>query len=308
VSCVASLLQACARRPDTFEERVVHAIDAERLHLRQRLKTLLTFGALAGGVWCATANGGPYPFYQHLTADWLAGPWPPISALLCGLTILIPLRQVLAAVVRDRADAGDDTAARGSDWANPSRRREPVMFLGAAPADRVVETDQPSRLRGLASRLLTVLLILSVIEMIVGGLLWWRGQARADYIGWSGDGTHLGLLSEDGIVRLEYTDDETTPAGWRAISMDPSPRLRGWQSSWRGDLEHANRVGGAYGVAWQERRTSRAGYRFGDRTRRSLYLSHPFLVGVGLVLPLACVGWGALKSRKPDGGDVDFVV
>jgi hypothetical protein len=215
------------------------------------------------------------------------------------VTILLPLRLLLAALLRDRPE--EDRDAASSDWSLPSRRREPVMFLGSPSAAREVVVHAPSRLRNLGSRVLGVLLIVSVIELLAGGLLWWRGQAHADYVGWSGEGVHLGLLSEDGIVRLEYTDDETIPTGWRAVSMDPSPRLRGWQSSWRGDLEHATRVGGAYGVAWQGRRTSRAGYRFGDRPRRSLYLSHPFLVGVGLLLPLGCVGYGALKRREPDG-------
>lgn len=278
-------------------------IDAERWQLRDRLKTLLILVALAGGVWCATAKAGPYPFYQRLTADWLAGPWPPLSALLCVMTILLPLRLLLAALLRDRPDDGRDTA--GSDWSLPSRRREPVMFLGSATADREPATDRPPLLRKVAARVLCVLLVVSVIELLAGGLLWWRGQTRADYVGWSGDGVHLGILNEDGIVRLEYTDDEATPAGWRAISTDPSPRLHGWQSSWRGDLAHATRVGGAYGVAWQERRTSRAGYRFGDRARRPLYLSHPFLVGVGLLLPLAYVAYGTMKPRTAEGDEFD---
>lgn len=175
------------------------------------------------------------------------------------------------------------------------------LAMSAAPAD--VEAEGVSRHRPVLSFVVSALVIVSVIGSLLVGLLWGRGTTRADYLGWSGDGTHVGLLSEDGIVRLEYTDDEAVPAGWRAVSMEASPRLGGWQSSWRGDLVRATRVGGAYGVAWQERRTTRTGYRFGDRTRRSLYLSHPFLLGLGLIVPLArfaCGAWAARPRPEDD--------
>jgi hypothetical protein len=268
---------------------------------------LLGLAAFAAGVWCASAGAGPYPFYQRLTTEWLAGPWPPVSALLCALTLLLPLRLLAALFLRETADNDGDNVVP-SDWAQPNRRRDPVMYLATPTArDEDQAAARPSRVRRLASCLLSVLMVTSILGSLAGGILWWRGTTSTDYLGWSADGVHLGLLSEDGIVRLEYTRDETIPAGWRAISADPSPRLGGWQSSWRGDLAHATRVGGAYGVAWQERRTTRSGYKFGDRPRRSVYLSHPFLVGVGLLLPLAYAACRAAAARQSDGDD-DFVV
>lgn len=177
------------------------------------------------------------------------------------------------------------------------------MYLAMERAPFEVESGDAVRERPVLSFLVSVVVIVSVFASILVGVLWWRGTTRADYLGWSGDGTHVGLLSEDGIVRLEYTDDEAMPAGWRTVSMDASPRLGGWQSSWRGDLVGARRVGGAYGVAWQERRTTRTGYRFGDRTRHSLYLSHAFLLGVGLLAPLArfaCSAWAARPRPEDD--------
>jgi hypothetical protein len=140
---------------------------------------------------------------------------------------------------------------------------------------------------GVLGKAWRLLLVGSVLTSIAAGVLWWRGQTRADYVGWSGGDVHLGLLNEDGIARLEWSSDQAIPAGWRALTMSPSPRLRGWQSSWEGDLSAATRVGGQYGVSWRVWKTGRGAFAHGGRPRRSLYLSHPFLAGVGLVLPAA---------------------
>jgi hypothetical protein len=140
--------------------------------------------------------------------------------------------------------------------------------------------------------------IASLLTSAAAGGLWWRGSAHADYVGWSGHGVHFGLLNEDGFTRVEWTSDQAVPAGWRAVSMPPSARLHGWQSSWEGDLAAATRVGGSCGVAWRIWRTGRGAFAHGDRPRRSLYLSHPFLVGAGLAMPLACLARRAVAVTR----------
>ena len=268
------------------------------------MNTLLGAASFVAALWCASAGAGPYPFYQGLTADWLAGPWPPVSTILCTVTFLLPLRLAVNVALRERG--GDERNSAAAAATRPNRHQEPVMYLAMERPPLEVDREDAPRQRPVLSFLVAVLVIVCVIASLLVGVLWWRGTTRADYVGWSGDGTHVGLLSEDGIVRLEYTDDEAMPAGWHAVSMDASPRLGGWQSSWRGDLLYSKRVGGAYGVAWQERRTTRTGYRFGDRTRRSLYLSHPFLLGVALILPLARVAASAWAARpRPEDDAIE---
>lgn len=134
------------------------------------------------------------------------------------------------------------------------------------------------------SRLLTILAAISLAISLLFAITWPRSYYHSDFIGYSTRNHCCGALSEQGLIRFEFTDDQAVPLGWKYIT-EPIAAPSWHKSVWDIELTHAHRLGGNWGIAWRVAMTGDGPYRSGNRPRRSLYVPHVLLAIAFAILP-----------------------